>query len=213
MPVNEILTSPSPPSEAPGTVLFETERLIVRRYLMSDAPSMSATANDPAVAVNLRNRFPSPYTLSDAESFLGDACKPDGTAYPLHNGIFVKPGVPGNPSSTPLFIGGIGIMVKADVYYRTWELGYWLGPGAAGKGYMTEAARAFARWAFATWPALNRLEAAILARNEASQRVVRKVGFVEEGRRRQAAEKKGELLDEVIFGLLRSDFEKMDSRE
>ncbi|KAH7162903.1 acyl-CoA N-acyltransferase [Dactylonectria estremocensis] len=213
MSVNEILTSASPPSEEPGTVLFETERLIVRRYLMSDAPNMSATANHPAVAVNMRNRFPFPYTLSDAESFIGDACKPDGTAYPLHNGIFVKAGAPGNPSAAPLFIGGIGIMAKADVYYRTWELGYWLSPAAAGKGYMTEAVRAFAKWAFATWPALNRLEAYMFARNSASQGVVKKVGFVEEGRRRQAAEKKGELLDEVIFGLLRSDFDKIDSRE
>ncbi|KAH7023178.1 acyl-CoA N-acyltransferase [Ilyonectria destructans] len=209
MSVNGILTSPSPPSEEPGTVLFETDRLFMRRFLISDAPTIAALGNDPSVAANLRNRFPSPYTISDAESFLGIACKPDGTAYPMHNGIFVKPNTPGNPSDTPLFIGAMGIIPKKDVYYRTWEIGYWVGSSASGKGYATEAARGFARWVFGTWPALNRLEAGVYARNAASQNVLKKVGFVEEGRKRDSVEKNGVVLDEVMFGLLRREFETM----
>ncbi|KAF7543485.1 hypothetical protein G7Z17_g10703 [Cylindrodendrum hubeiense] len=209
MSAAKILTSPSPPSEEPGTVLFETERLIIRRYLLSDAPNTSALANDLSVAYNLRDRFPSPYTLADAEEFLGMACKPNGTAYPADSGIFIKPNTPGNPSPTELFIGGIGILALKDVYYRTWELGYWIGTSASGKGYATEATRAFVRWVFATWPTLNRLEASAYARNTASQNVLRKAGFVEEGVRRGSVEKKGEVLDEVMFGLLRTDLETM----
>ena len=53
--------SPSPPSEEPGTILFETERLVVRRLLPSGAPAMALAGNDPSVAANLRSRFPSPY--------------------------------------------------------------------------------------------------------------------------------------------------------
>ncbi|KAH6974846.1 acyl-CoA N-acyltransferase [Ilyonectria destructans] len=202
-----ILSSPSPPSEKPGTVVLETERLIIRRYFTSDAPAMAAEANNTNVAANLRARFPSPYHLSDAESFLSMACKPDDSSYPQYNGIFLKPLIAGNPSSEPRFIGGLGIIPKDDVYFRTWEVGYWLGESSWGKGYATEAMQAFVRWCFETWPGLNRLEASAYGRNEASQKVLRKCGFMEEGRRRGAVDKNGEVLDDVQFGLLRSEVE------
>ncbi|KAM5355715.1 hypothetical protein ACJ41O_002361 [Fusarium nematophilum] len=207
MAPSTILPSSSPPSEEPGTVLFETERLIIRRYFLSDASAMAAEANNTAVSANLRARFPSPYHLSDAEAFLSMACRPDGTSYPHHGGVFLKPLTPENPSPEARFIGGLGIMPKDDVYFRTWEVGYWLGESSWGRGYMTEALQAFARWCFETWPGLNRLEASAYGRNVASQNVLRKCGFVEEGTRRGAAEKNGEIQDEVQFGLLRSEVE------
>lgn len=202
------LSSPSPPSEEAGTILLETERLIIRRYFLSDAPAMAETGNDTLVAANVRASFPSPYRLSDAEAFLSTtACKPDGTAYPYHNGIFVKPLTADNPSPEPRFIGGVGLVAKGDVYFRTWEVGYWLGSASWGKGYATEAIQAFVRWCFDTWPGLNRLEGEVYASNEASQKVMKKCGFVEEGRRRGAVEKYGVLMDVLDFGLLRSDLE------
>lgn len=203
MAANEILTSPSPPSEEPGTVLFETDRLIIRRYVLSDAPITAAAANHPSIAVNMRNRFPSPYNLADAEAFLRDACEPKGTSYPGDSGIFLK----SDGDAAPVFIGGLGVVPQKDVYYRTWEIGYWIAVSAAGHGYATEATRALVRWVFATWPGLNRLEASTFGRNVTSQNVLKKAGFVEEGRRRCAIEKKGEVLDEIFFGLLRADLE------
>ncbi|KPM40932.1 hypothetical protein AK830_g5595 [Neonectria ditissima] len=205
MASSEILTSPSPPSEEPGTVLFETERLIIRRYVLADAPFTSAAGNHPSVTVNMRNRFPSPYTLADAEEFLSVACKPTGTSYPGDSGIFLKSD--GGGGGEPVFIGGLGVIPGKDVYYKSWEIGYWLTPSAAGHGYATEAARGLTRWLFATWPGLNRLEASAFGRNLASQNVLKKVGFREEGRKRCAIEKKCEVLDEVFFGLLRTDLE------
>ncbi|KAF4466899.1 n-acetyltransferase p20 [Fusarium albosuccineum] len=202
-----ILSSPSPPSEEMGTVLLETERLIIRRYYLSDAPAMAEIGNDTAVSAYMRARFPSPYTLSDAENFLAMACKGDGTAYPHHNGIFLKPLSADNPSPEPRFIGAIGVMPKDDVYFRTWEIGYWLGSAMWGRGYATEATRAFVRWCFETWPGLNRFEGEIIERNEASQKVLKKCGFVEEGRRRGAVDKHGVVMDEVHLGLLRSEVE------
>ncbi|KAF5023918.1 hypothetical protein F66182_4040 [Fusarium sp. NRRL 66182] len=200
------LSSPCPPSETPGTKLFETDRLIIRRFHLDDAAAMARAANNTAIAANMRARFPSPYNLSDAENFLTTiACKPDGTAYPYHNGIFLKPSTAENPSPEPKMIGTIGIMPKDDVYFRTWEVGYWLAGSAWGKGYATEVVKAFVRWCFETWPELNRIEASTYARNTASQRVLSKAGFVQEGTRRGAVDKHGAILDEVQFGLLRSD--------
>jgi RimJ/RimL family protein N-acetyltransferase len=200
------LISPSPPSEEPGTLLVETDRLIIRRYHLSDAHVLASAANNNAIATNLRNTFPSPYTLEDAQSFLDNmACKPDGTSYPYHNGIFLKPNTAENPSKEPLFIGAIGSMPKNDMYFRTWEIGYWLAEPAWGKGYMPEAAKAFMRWCFETWPDLNRIEAVVKSSNAAGLATVNKLGFKYEGTRRGAIFKNGEILDEVQFGFLRSE--------
>ncbi|KAM0238833.1 hypothetical protein ACHAP5_008576 [Fusarium lateritium] len=206
MAQSTMLSSPSPPSEEQGTILVETERLIVRRYFVSDAAAMTQAANNKNIAANMRNTFPSPYKLSDAENFLTNiACKPEGTSYPYHNGIFLKPNTPGNPSPEPLFVGAVGVIAKNDIYFRVWEIGYWLAEEAWGKGYATEAIRAFVRWCFETWPELNRFEAWVIERNAGSLNVLSKCGFVREGNRRGAVFKNGELLDEIQLGLLRGE--------
>jgi ribosomal-protein-alanine N-acetyltransferase len=196
---------------APGTVILETERLIIRRQTMADAPDLAAAANYEAVAADLRDRFPSPYTLADAEGYLKLMTTSSENVYPEALAILLKPGQPGNDSPKPLYIGGVGIMRQLDVNYRTWEIGYWLTPSAWGSGYMTEVVQPFTRWCFATFPKLHRIEATAYARNEKSGRVLERCGFVLEGRLRENVSKKGEILDTVLYGLLRSDLEKSES--
>ncbi|KAL7903426.1 acyl-CoA N-acyltransferase [Trichoderma sp. SZMC 28014] len=207
MTVDRLLSSPALPSNEPGSVLIETPNLIIRRWSISDAPALAKAANYPSIVVNLRDRFPSPFSLADAEAYLTHhTVSPEG--YPTAMAIFVKPNSGHNTSDEPLFIGGAGLESKGDVYYRTWELGYWFTPSAWGKGYATEFVKALVPWAFETWPRLNRIEAMAYERNEASQKVLRKCGFVREGMRRGALEKQGEILDESIWGILRSDIKQ-----
>ncbi|KAH6898538.1 acyl-CoA N-acyltransferase [Thelonectria olida] len=210
MAPSDILTSPSPPSPEPGTFLFETDRLIIRRYALSDAPALAAAGNDPLVVFNLTHRFPHPYTLADAEAFLTESCRPErpDPHYPVNNGVFLKPNTPANPSDEPVFIGGLGLKIEKDVLYRTWEVAYWFASAHWRKGYASEAMTAFVRYLFTTWPALNRLEGTAFSRNLGSQGVMKKAGFVEEGRRKDAVEKNGVIMDLVTLRLLRSEFEK-----
>ncbi|KAF5654058.1 n-acetyltransferase p20 [Fusarium heterosporum] len=154
----------------------------------------------------MRNTFPSPYNLSNAEWFLANmACKPDGTSYPRHSGIFLKPNTTENPSSEPLFVGAVGTMPNNDIYFRVWEIGYWFAEEAWGKGYATEAVRGFVKWCFETWPELNRFDASSMRHNKGSQNVLTKSGFVREGNRRGSVFKNGEFVDEIQFGLLRDE--------
>ncbi|PNY26372.1 Uncharacterized protein TCAP_03702 [Tolypocladium capitatum] len=204
-PKHRTLAALNPPGAEPGALLLATERLIIRRYVASDAAALAAAASHASVAANLRDRFPSPYTAADAEAFVARHAAGVESRYPLHGAIFVRPGSAGNPSAEPLFVGAVGVVPGDDVYYRGWELGYWLTPSAWGRGYMTEAVRAFTRWVFATWPGLNRLEATVFSKNTRSARTLNKCGFVQEGRRRLAAEKNGEVMDDIVFGLIRSD--------
>jgi len=200
----------SPPARGPGAILLETERLIIRRPLSSDAPAFAAAVNFPEVVRNLSDRMPHPYTLEDAENFIQRVlpnAEDDGpkSCYPTTCFILLKGNSPDNSSPEPRLIGSMGCKPGEDVHYIQWTLGYSFTPTAWGKGYATEALRSFIRWAFATWPELNRFQAEVYSFNKASAGLLRKLGFTQEGVRKQGAKKDGKVIDCITFGLLRSD--------
>jgi RimJ/RimL family protein N-acetyltransferase len=80
-------------------------------------------------------------------------------------------------------------------------VGYWLAPGARGRGVATHAVRVLAGWAFAEL-ALARLEVTCGPDNEASQRVAERCGFAREGLLRSHVPFKGARRDSVIYSLL-----------
>jgi ribosomal-protein-alanine N-acetyltransferase len=205
-----LLSSPSPPSPEPGTVLFETERLIIRRYKLEDAEELAKAGNYLEVSKVMRNRFPSPYTTDAAVAWLSSPinCPPE---YPTRQGVFLKAQYDTASEAEEgegRLVGSLGIEPEGDVNYRMWTLGYFFTPPAWGKGYATEAVSAFVRWMFQTWPELNRIEASAFAHNEESRKVLVKSGFTLEGMRRESGEKFGVLRDEALYGFIRSDMEK-----
>lgn len=204
------VSAPTPPSTEPGAVLFETDRLIIRRPRTSDANAIAAGANFLSIAANLRDRFPSPYLPSDAEEFMKITAPADdgSAAFPRNTLVCLKPGFKGNSDAELVIIGGMGCLYSTDVNFRSWELGYWFTPAVARNGYGLEATRGFVRWAFATWMDLNRIEAVVYNTNAASRGLLLKAGFAEEGLKRGAVFKNGQILDEVMFGIIRSDMEK-----
>ena len=111
---------------------------------------------------------------------------------------------------TNTFMGSIGIRPLGADETLTAEFGYWLGEEFWGRGIMTDAASGFARWVLENYPPeeMMRLEASVFSNNKASQRVIAQAGFVYEGTRRKAGNKKGEIVDILMFGLLREDLEK-----
>lgn len=115
-------------------------------------------------------------------------------------------------TSTTTLIGCIGFTRAAHPdKRRALTLGYWLGEPWWGRGLMAEAAAAAVGWAFATWDAgddrLERVEGCAYARNGASARVLEKAGFLFEGRKRAAETKRGEVLDLMVYGVTRGDWE------
>ncbi|MCI8970618.1 MAG: GNAT family N-acetyltransferase, partial [Oscillibacter sp.] len=97
--------------------------LILRPWLPADAEPIAAAANNPKVAANLRNVFPSPYALADAEWFVGD-CIAQGETRQLMRAIVID----GKAA------GSISVSVKDDVYEKSAELGYWLAEEHWGRG-------------------------------------------------------------------------------
>ncbi|OTA88983.1 hypothetical protein M434DRAFT_398828 [Hypoxylon sp. CO27-5] len=182
-------------SEPLPTPILTTGKCIIRAFTLGDAEAMAAAANFPEISMYMRNRFPYPYTLENSKFWIDFCVK--GT--PMTNfGIFALDGT---------FAGSIGLTPGQDIEYRTWEVGYWVAKHQWGKGIATTALKAFSEWAFKEFPELLRLEAGVFEGNNASMKVLEKVGYVREGIRRKAICKRDKVLDQVLFSLLREDVE------
>ena len=164
---------------------------MIRDWAVGDAAAIVRHANNRNVARWLRDRFPYPYRLRDAEGFLAAVSQQSPrTAFAL---------------ATPTeAIGGIGLELGRDVHRFTAELGYWLGEPFWGRGITTRAVGAIVDYAFARFD-LVRLYAYVFEGNGASERVLEKNGFACEGVLRQSVFKNGRMLDQKLFALLRPD--------
>ncbi len=100
--------------------------------------------------------------------------------------------------------GQVTVMAE-DPLARHAEIGIVLRPDARGRGIGTEALRQVVRFCFVRRN-LRRVHAVALATNLASLGACRNAGFVEEGRRREHAWVRGAYVDEIVLGLLRSDW-------
>jgi len=92
-----------------------------------------------------------------------------------------------------------------DPVYRSGELAYWITPDEWGNGYATAASRLLLEHAFDAL-GLHRIEASAFSSNDASRRVLEKLGFTEEGVARRKALVDGEWTDVVRYGLLEAEW-------
>jgi RimJ/RimL family protein N-acetyltransferase len=78
-----------------------------------------------------------------------------------------------------------------------------------GNGYGTEAARLILNYGF-NFLNLHKIESEAVGFNERSISMHLKVGFKKEGRRKESRHRDGKYVDSVMFGLLRSSWQKMN---
>lgn len=86
------------------------------------------------------------------------------------------------------------------------EVSYWLGEKYSRRGYMTEALSAVMDRLFAV-DGFDSITARAFGENTASLTLLRRLGFVQEGRLRQAVRAYGDVLyDDVLFSLKKADW-------
>jgi RimJ/RimL family protein N-acetyltransferase len=153
----------------------------------SDEAPLARHANSHAVWRNLRDRFPHPYTLADAEDWVRFA-----TSWQPQTSYAIE--VDGEA------VGSIGFELREDVERCSAELGYWLGESIWGRGIATAAVKEATAYAFPTY-ALTRVYALPFGQNLASRRVLEKAGHRLEGMLRRAANKEGEVHDLALYAL------------
>jgi ribosomal-protein-alanine N-acetyltransferase len=101
-------------------------------------------------------------------------------------------------------IGGCTLTNVRRGVTQSAAVGYWIGAAYARQGYMYSALKLVPPFVFELL-GLHRLEAACIPENEASRRLLLKVGFREEGRARRYLQINGEWRDHILFALLEDD--------
>ena len=170
-------------------MFLQLSRLTLRDWRPTDAPRVAELADNYKIWRTLRDQFPRPYALSDAEAFIALALSEEPR---IHFAIALD--------DAP--IGSIGIIPGTDIYHRSAEVGFWLGEPYWGRGFASEALTAFTDWAFAHYD-LVRIFALVFVANPASARALEKSGFELTARIRNAAVKEGSVVDEWIYSRIR----------
>jgi RimJ/RimL family protein N-acetyltransferase len=170
-------------------MLLVLGRCTVRDWRLGDAASLARHADDREIWRNLRDHFPHPYTLRDAQAWLAATCAAaDPTVFAIE--------VDGAAA------GGIGLHRGQDVHRLTAELGFWLGRAWWGRGIMSEVVPAVTEHGFEHL-GLQRIQACVFEWNPSSMRVLEKAGYACEGRLRKAAVKDGQTIDVLMYAAVR----------
>ncbi|MDD5519531.1 MAG: GNAT family protein [Kiritimatiellae bacterium] len=183
---------------------LHTKRLILRSLEKNDISSLVSLANNLRVSRYLL-KVPYPYTKKDAKSFV-TCCRRRARQRPRSEYVIAI------ESRTRRQLLGVISLMDVDRYQGTATLGYWLGEPYWRQGFMYEAAERVLSFAF-RYLKLRRINVSASARNTASNRLIKKLGFAYEGTRRKAdkALATGKIHDANIYGLLRELWLKPNS--
>ena len=171
-----------------GPIRTELDRLVLRPWRSEDEISLVEHANNRNIWLNVRDRFPHPYTANDAKLWIKIANRDTSM-------LNLAMDVEGQA------VGGLGIIFKDDVYRRTAEIGYWLGEAYWSQGLTSSAVRSLSDHVFKHYDII-RLYAGIFEHNTASARVLEKAGYTFEARLRRSVTKDGQTMDELVYAKL-----------
>lgn len=156
--------------------------IVLRPWQKQDAQALASIANNRNIWNNMRDFFPSPYTVTDALQWITKSA----TEKPVQHFAIVW---------QQKIVGGCGCTLKEDVYRKNIEIGYYIGEPYWGNGIATEACRLLCSY-ISEQMEMNRIEAYTFQNNKASMRVLQKNGFILETIKRKSVFKNNELLDQ-----------------
>ncbi len=169
------------------------KKIWLREWQKEDAKQLAQAANHPEIAANLRNVFPCPYTMADAQWFIDDCIRKEGKEQ-LARAIL----------SEQTVIGCVSVARKDDIYEKSAELGYWLAKDYWRQGIMTQAVSIICEEAFDKWEIV-RIFAEPFAHNDGSRGVLEKNGFTYEGTMRDGVYKNGQIFSYCMYARLRQE--------
>jgi RimJ/RimL family protein N-acetyltransferase len=173
---------------------LETERLILRPFVLSDAGRVQELAGDEDIAATTL-RIPHPYEDGMAEEWIGTLAGLWQEDQAATFAITLR--------EDGALAGAIRLDLERD--HERAELGYWIGKPFWNRGYATEAVREILRFAFEDLE-LHRVQATFLPANPASGKVLIKAGLTREGRLRHYVKKWGKFEDLELYSLLAGEY-------
>lgn len=184
------------PSLAAVHLPIETPRLLLRLPSRKDVPDLRRSFRDPRTARAVGASLHSSVERRDPSRMVVR------TLAEYRAGQHVSLSVIERAGGT--CIGRVGLRGLDWKWRKVESLSYWIDPAHWNRGFATEASWFLCSRAFRSL-GVRRIGSQALAPNLASLRVLRRLGFVEEGREREAVRVRGASLDMVLFGLLRDE--------
>lgn len=159
--------------------------IAIRPWKPEDAAALAAICNNKKIWLNVRDRFPHPYTVENAIEWIAFAL----TQKPVQSmAIVYKNNIAGT----------IGVLPKDDVYRKSIEIGYFIGEGFWSKGIATKAVALLLEYIKMNFDVI-RVFAEVFDHNKASMKVLEKNGFHLEGIRRKAVIKDNVIMDDYVW--------------
>jgi RimJ/RimL family protein N-acetyltransferase len=160
----------------------------IRKWEKQDRFTLQHLADNPKIWDNVRDFFPKPYRLEDADEFIASALK----ELPVHRMAI---------TCDNELAGGISLKAQPVNYEHSAEIGYWVGEPYWGKKVATEAVRLMTLYGFGE---LNykRIFASVFSFNKASMKILENCGYRLEGIGKKAAVKNNQFIDEYRYACL-----------
>lgn len=167
-------------------------RITLRRFTLADLTTFVGYRSDPDIA--RYQSWDAPYPLAEGERMITEmlAGHPDTPGDWFQFAMILR--------SSGELIGDCASGTDAGDP-RQAEIGFTLRPQFQGRGYATEGARTLLGYLFGQ-RGKHRVTASCDPRNEASARVLERLGMRREGHLRQNTWSKGEWADELLYGML-----------
>jgi ribosomal-protein-alanine N-acetyltransferase len=177
--------------------ILETPRLILREIVAADAPALFAFRSDP---VEQKHNDPPLTSLAEAEELIERLTVEHRDHGAVRWGLTVK--------GENDVVGLLGYNYWTKPHQRA-GIGYDLSRRLWGRGLMSEAVRAVLRHGFEAMD-LNRVEAHTTAENTPSIRMLRRLGFRQEGTLHEHFFEDGTFHDVALYVMLRRDASYLD---
>lgn len=175
-----------------------TNRLKIRQVYMSDKEALFSYRSDPETFKYLSFI---PREISDVEAFINESAKRidiSGTWFQLI--ILLK--------DSNKVIGDIGLhFLDTDPENKQVEIGYTLNPSYRNKGYAFEALTEIIDFLFQDLEK-HRITASIDPQNEASIKLLEKLGFRKEAHFKKSLFFHGKWVDDLVYAVLSEDWNK-----
>lgn len=185
-----------------------TERLVLRAYRVDDVRAVRTfnVENEE----HLRHWNPRPRPGESVTSLTDAARKITAARRDWRNdrgyafAVFLRDGKKGRRDAGP-FIARVALNMVSRGSFQNAYLGYLIAASQEGKGLAREAVAAVCDFAFGT-ARLHRVQAAIMPHNERSLRLIRSLGFRQEGEALRYLMIDGDWQDHLIFAVTAEDW-------
>jgi ribosomal-protein-alanine N-acetyltransferase len=167
--------------------MLQEGNIILRLSGEKDIDILTELANNKNVSSYLRDYFPFPYNISDAETFINlTKLQKPVTSFAIE--------------FDGKFCCIIGLVKQNDVYRKSAEIGYWLGEHYWKKGIITIAVKLITGYGFNQLD-LIRIFASVFENNIGSMRALERNGYQKEGILKKAIFKNGQVWDEHRYAI------------